>query len=109
MASLGMLAWFEANQSYIAQNLCENRFQPAMHCNGQCILMKKMKMLEDKQEPDKTTERLVQLPQILLPNLLLTDWFDEETEWDREDYPYLNDYSFLFLRKLKIPPKFPVS
>lgn len=109
MASLGMLAWFEANQAYIAQNLCENRFRPAMHCQGQCVLMKKMRLIKSKQESDKTTDRLVSIPQILLPHLPTTTWSCSERELMRLDYPYLNAYSFLFLKKFKIPPKYLVS
>jgi hypothetical protein len=109
MASLGMLAWFEANQTYIAQNLCENRFRPAMHCNGQCVLMKKVRLLADKHESDKAAEKLVQIPQIVLPEMLITVWGCNQEELKSENYPYLNSYSFLFLQKFKIPPKFLVS
>ncbi|WP_160711503.1 hypothetical protein [Chitinophaga solisilvae] len=33
---------FQAQQSYIAKVLCENRSKPEMHCNGKCYLKKKL-------------------------------------------------------------------
>lgn len=32
-------ASFKLNQTYIAQNLCINRLNPASNCNGKCYLM----------------------------------------------------------------------
>src|SRR5882757_3823613 len=46
---LFVYAGFKLNQSYIAANLCENRNQPQLHCNGRCYLMKKLKQAEEKQ------------------------------------------------------------
>ncbi|QQD14414.1 hypothetical protein [Sphingobacterium sp. UDSM-2020] len=48
LGSMGVFVWFESNRSYIAKELCENRARPQMHCNGQCVLMKKLKALEEK-------------------------------------------------------------
>jgi len=46
---------FYANQSYIASNLCENRYRPMLHCNGKCLLAKKLKQEEkkDQQNPGR--------------------------------------------------------
>lgn len=35
-------ASFKANQAYIAQELCENKARPQMHCNGRCHLKKQL-------------------------------------------------------------------
>ena len=40
---------FSMSRNYITKNLCENRYRPKMHCDGNCVLMKKMKK-EEKQE-----------------------------------------------------------
>lgn len=44
---------FRLNQAWIAKNSCENRFRPKLHCNGNCVLMKKLrqKEKEDQKEP----------------------------------------------------------
>ena len=41
---------FNINRDYIAKNLCENRYRPKMHCNGNCVLMKKLKEKEKSEE-----------------------------------------------------------
>jgi hypothetical protein len=46
-----VLLSFNLNRDYIARNLCENRTRPKMNCNGNCVLMKKLKQKE-KQEQD---------------------------------------------------------
>lgn len=43
------LCSFYLQQEYIAQNLCENRFDKLSMCNGQCYLEKQLKE-EEKQE-----------------------------------------------------------
>jgi len=42
---------FELNRDYIANNECINRFnEKALSCRGQCILMKKMREHEEKEQ-----------------------------------------------------------
>jgi hypothetical protein len=49
---------FYVNQSYIASKLCENRYKPMLHCNGKCILAKKLRQEEkkDQQNPERKLE-----------------------------------------------------
>ena len=49
---------FRVNQSYIAKYLCENKNKPQMHCNGQCVFMKKLKQEEkkDQENPDRRAD-----------------------------------------------------
>lgn len=48
---------FNLNRDYIAKNLCENRYRPILKCNGNCVLMKKMKQ-EEKKEQDAPPVKL---------------------------------------------------
>jgi hypothetical protein len=41
---------FNINRDYIAKNLCENRYRPKMHCNGNCVLMRKLKEKEKEEQ-----------------------------------------------------------
>lgn len=41
---------FKLDRDYIAKNLCENRYRPSMNCNGNCVLMKKLKEAEKKEK-----------------------------------------------------------
>lgn len=54
---------FYANQSYIASKLCENRYRPMLHCNGQCILAKKLRQQEkkDQENPERKLENKVEV------------------------------------------------
>ena len=51
---LGVLTWFYLNQSYIAAELCINRFEPASDCAGSCQLNSTLSQLdkEEKALPD---------------------------------------------------------
>lgn len=44
-----MEADYFVNINYIVKNLCINKENPAMHCNGKCYLAKKLKE-QEKQE-----------------------------------------------------------
>jgi hypothetical protein len=54
---------FRLNRSYIAQNLCENRSRPQMHCNGKCHMMKVMKQEQkkDQDNPERRAENKFEL------------------------------------------------
>ncbi len=54
-------AGFELNKSYIVKELCENRSRPAMHCDGKCYLMKKIKAAEDKEKERELKDNLNRL------------------------------------------------
>ncbi len=41
---------FKLRQDYIAKVLCINREKPEMHCNGQCILMQKLKKAKQTEQ-----------------------------------------------------------
>lgn len=47
---------FYLNQAYIAKNLCINRSNPQMHCNGHCQMKKKLRE-EDKQNQENPEHR----------------------------------------------------
>ncbi len=56
---------FKFNQDYIAKNLCENRYRPVLNCNGNCVLMKKMKQ-EEKQEQNAPGPAKTQIATVVL-------------------------------------------
>jgi len=45
-----ILVSFYLNRAYISKNLCENRYRPMLHCDGKCILAKKMKQQEKREQ-----------------------------------------------------------
>lgn len=50
---LGIILAFNINRDYIASALCENRDKPEMHCNGRCVLAKKLKQAEQNEEKQR--------------------------------------------------------
>lgn len=47
---LFVFAGYEWNKDYIAAELCENREQPQLECNGKCFLSKKLEQAKEKQK-----------------------------------------------------------
>lgn len=45
-------AGFNANRTYVATALCENKARPSMHCNGKCYLMKKLREADEQQKSE---------------------------------------------------------
>lgn len=71
---------FYANQHYIAQNLCVNRDNPSMHCNGKCQLDRKLQ--EENSKENQNTEHKIGIEfniVFLHPTTLLTHYNPEET------------------------------
>ena len=48
-STLIIIADYQLNKNYIAQNLCENKNKPQLHCNGKCQLNKQLQK-QDKNE-----------------------------------------------------------
>ena len=55
---------FKLNQDYIAKVLCINREKPQLECDGQCILMQKMKSTQDADHPEQIQSPKSQLLEI---------------------------------------------
>lgn len=49
LSKLVIIGDYQLNKSYIAENLCENKSKPQMHCEGKCHLKKQLEK-EDKRE-----------------------------------------------------------
>lgn len=56
---------FKLNQDYIAKNICENRYRPKLNCKGNCVLMKKLKE-EEKKEQDAPANLKLEITSIVL-------------------------------------------
>lgn len=44
-----VIGLFYADRQFIAENLCVNKDKPQLHCNGQCVLYKRLKFEQEKQ------------------------------------------------------------
>ena len=47
---------FMINQDFIAAELCENKEEPELECNGKCYLKKELKKDEERKQDEKTSK-----------------------------------------------------
>jgi hypothetical protein len=67
---------FRLNQDYIAKNECENRYRPVLQCNGNCVLMKKMKQ-EQKEEREAPGNLKIETSSVVISSrTFFTNSFD---------------------------------
>lgn len=59
---ISILLAFKANQEYIAENLCINRFNLESDCKGKCILMQKL--TESRKKESKTPFPIPEIEQV---------------------------------------------
>ena len=76
---------FKLNQDYIAKNLCENRYRPRLNCNGNCVLMKKLKQ-QEKEQPNVPTVLKTELPAILVSSKSFFPTIDNTTSFVLRSY-----------------------
>ena len=81
---------FKINQNYIAAKLCQNRNRPQMHCNGQCVLMKKMRQHE-KQEQNTPGSVKIEISSVLFASRIFFSNVDN-------GLPLLSKSSFPFFK-----------
>jgi hypothetical protein len=71
---------FEANQKYIAAELCVNRSKPMMHCNGKCYLAKKIKQAEEKEKKEEQSQKSRYQEAILTSVIVIEERFATPVE-----------------------------
>ena len=50
MVNVSIGIYFHLNKEYIAHELCINKSNPAMHCQGHCYLSKQLKKAEQREK-----------------------------------------------------------
>jgi len=46
--NVGICIYYHLNKEYISKQLCENRNNPGIHCNGHCYLAKQLQRAEER-------------------------------------------------------------
>lgn len=99
---------FKINQSYIANNLCENINKPYLSCNGKCVLRQQIVSLEEQESENLPIEVKAPTSQVycipVLKQLFLS-------VLDLQDNPFLHFYDrpiyvSSFVKDLLRPPQF---
>lgn len=81
-----IITGFNLQKSYIIENLCENRTRPSMHCNGNCILMKKLNQQEKNEK--KEVPKSIDVTNIFLSSKSFFPVLDTPPSFCRLKYPY---------------------
>ncbi|MEN8121536.1 MAG: hypothetical protein ABFS35_14380 [Bacteroidota bacterium] len=98
---------YEINKKYIAEVLCENKDKPEMKGNGKCHLKKPFKKANN--EP---VEQSAPAPIFSRVEELTTLLFEKKLQClnpipiNNTLVPYIENYQFIFNRKIFHPPKF---
>ena len=50
MINVGIGVYFHVNKEFISKQLCVNRNNPQVHCNGHCYLSKQLKKAEQNEK-----------------------------------------------------------
>jgi hypothetical protein len=66
LSQLLVLAGFGMNESYIVKELCINRNQPQLHCNGKCYLTRKLKQAQEKEQKQENQNQKLQLQEAIV-------------------------------------------
>jgi len=65
MINIGIGVYYHVNKEYISKQLCENRNNPQMHCNGHCYLSKQLKKAE---EGEKQSSQIIKEKEEIIAN-----------------------------------------
>jgi hypothetical protein len=61
--NLGIGVYYHLNKAAIIRQLCENRNNPKLHCNGHCYLSKQLKKAEEKE--NRSTQAVKEKEEII--------------------------------------------
>lgn len=95
---------FKLNEDYIAKVLCINREKPQVDCNGQCVLMQKMKSTQDANHPEQSQSSKTHLLEIISDiSLLFRPLLFPAVK--KEFFVYNEEISLEHFSKIFPPPK----
>lgn len=99
---------FKINQDYISKVLCINRDKPEMHCNGKCVLAKRVEAEEQKEKSElpqklkKQYEVLYCIEQFSPSNLAMNVWAAKPVKSHFQNRPFTSP----FFKGIFQPPDF---
>lgn len=100
---------YALNYDYIVNELCENRDEPEMQCNGKCYLTKQLAKESSGKEENPFSNRTgkTEIPQILIFERITEFVFNLKCDSDSvEGIAYnANLYNTLFTSKILHPPR----
>ncbi|AXG75191.1 hypothetical protein DVK85_00910 [Flavobacterium arcticum] len=96
------------NYDYIANELCENKAEPELKCNGKCHLMKELAKASEEETPISEKKSLHHETEVLFYQPVFA--FTFKSDFSATDYvqstAYANFYSHLAVVSVFHPPIF---
>jgi hypothetical protein len=109
--SLFFIGWeivYKIDQKRIAKELCENKFKPALKCNGKCYLAKKLKKLQEeavkKNSEKKSNPYSVKSLDEKYCTITKTFLFSEMESPIKHEFSYISFYSLSHSKIEEKPP-----
>ena len=109
--SLFFIGWeivYKIDQKRIAKVLCENKFKPALKCNGKCYLAKKLKKLQEeavkKNSEKKSNPYSVKSLDEKYCSITKTMIFFKGEHFIKHQYSYISFYSRTHSKIEEKPP-----
>ncbi|MCD1118946.1 hypothetical protein [Chryseobacterium turcicum] len=102
------LVEYAVNYQYISEELCVNKKNLTLNCNGKCYLAKELsKTADTDSSPLHKTKNSGQklLDIYVLPEIIACST-TEKSIFSHSNFLYKTDYSFLFLKFIFRPPVF---
>jgi len=97
---------YAINRNYIAQNLCENKDKPQMHCNGKCHLAKQLKKAATEESKNHSSPRTTSLEDYstLFTENSFSINFNPFKTYSEVKFNYSENYSFQYFFSVFHPP-----
>ena len=96
---------YVVNYEYIATELCENRSQPELNCNGKCHLKKEMAKASENDVPSSEKKNFkVEIPLLFLEAITSFDFSNPVMPEMENDSCYCNLYSHMNAFMVFHPP-----
>lgn len=96
--------YYELDPIGFIENLCKNKDEPDLECNGKCHLKK---IAESQKQDKKTPESIIDFKELILFSNTLEVFVFQQKEFIKKQKPvdYQNLYSFMNINNCFHPPQ----
>ena len=102
------LVEYAVNYQYISEELCVNKKNINLHCNGKCYLAKKLSKTTDTDSSplSKGKNSVQKVLDFYIPTEVFKTSIENNFSFPNLNFTYKTGYTFLFLKNIFRPPIF---
>jgi hypothetical protein len=99
---------YAVNYQYISEELCVNKKNINLHCNGKCYLAKKLSKTTDTDSSplSKGKNSVQKVLDFYIPTEVFKTSIENNFSFPNLNFTYKTGYTFLFLKNIFRPPIF---